>query len=291
MIELEPASHDGDDAIAKEDPEAVRLMIDYFYLSEYDPTLITSASPTIAANDIDTDLSSEVGPQQAEVEDGETLETHQGQRDKTPGPEPVDFAEPAVDQAEKSTLSLKKKEKKGKGTAKKSSHGDSSPVPESSVTRTASSPMKGLLTMHAKMFNIAAKYNIEPLMDVAVMKFRSIASSIWDAQDLVTAIPVVYTQTSECDNELRDIFEVVILENAHELISDPGFGEAVDHVDGLAWSLFRRLGALSRYQKICRRCGSALDGCRLAPFGGYHNHHSCDLKGPCRSCIRDEQSI
>jgi hypothetical protein len=295
VIELKAASND-DGVIAEDDPDAVRLMIDYFYLSDYDPTLITSASSMDAANKIDIDVGLEVGAQQAEVKDGETLETHLGQRDEhTPEPEPVDFANPAVDQAEKLTLSLKKKRKKGK--AKKSSREDSSPAPQSSVTRLEPLPVKGLLTTHVKMFNIATKYNIQPLMDIAVIKFKSIVRNSWDAQDLITAIPVAYNQTAECDNELRDILEVMILENAHKLVMDPGFGEAVDHIDGLAWSLFRRLGALSRHQKICRRCGSAyvsrcaLDGCRPAPFGGHHSHHDCDLSGPCRNCIRDEQSL
>ena len=157
--------------------------------------------------------------------------------------------------------------------------------------------MKNLITMHAKVFNIAAKYNIEPLMDIAVMKFRSIARSSWDVQDLITAIPIVCNQTAECDKELRDIIEVIVSENAHKLVIDPGFGEAVGQADGLAWKFFRRLGALSRHQKICMRCGCAyvsrcaLDGCRSAPFGGYHNHCDCDLSGPCRDCTRDEQSI
>lgn len=227
---------------------------------------------------------------------GDTIATQSDQRDEhTPGPEPIGLADPAVNQLEDSISSLKRKKKKGK--AKKLGGEGPSPVPPSSVIRPTSLSIKKILTMHAKMFNIAAKYNIESLMDIAVTKFRSIAHSTWDVQDLVTAIPIVYNQTAECDNELRDITEVIVLENAHKLVIDPGFREAVEQVDGLAWCLFRRLGALSRYQKICRRCGCAyvsrcaLDGCRPAPFGGYHNHRDCDLSGPCRNCIRDEQSI
>jgi hypothetical protein len=295
VIELKAANDDGD-AIAEDDPDAVRLMIDYFYLSDYDPGLVTETLSTDAANNIDTDVGAKGGAQQTEVKDGGTLETQLDQRDEhTPGPEPADFADHAVDRAEEPIFSSKRKKKKGKAT--KSGREDPSPVPQSSVIRPVSLPMKELLTMHAKMFNIAAKYNIEPLMDIAVMKFRSIARSSWDVHDLITALPIVYNQTAECDNELRDIIEVMVLENAHKLVIDPGFGEAVGQVNGLAWKFFRRLGALSRHQKICRRCGCAyvsrcaLDGCRPAPFGGYHSHHDCDLSGPCRNCIRDEQSI
>lgn len=143
------------------------------------------------------------------------------------------------------------------------------------------------------MFSIAEKYGIGPLMDTAVAKFSSMASSNWDTHDLITAIPVVYNRAAERENEIRDIIEVMILENAHRLVAESGFSEAVEQVDGLAFNLFRRLGALSRYQKICGRCGSAyvsrcaMDGCKATPFGSYR--HDCDLKGVCCDCKQGEQ--
>ncbi|KAI7394256.1 hypothetical protein KC328_g6227 [Hortaea werneckii] len=211
VIELRPASHYGDDAIAEDDPEAVRLMIDYFYLGDYNPEVITK-DPSISAAD------------------------------------------------------------------------------ENGIEESASSPVRRLLATHAKMYSIAAKYNIETLMDIAVMKFRSAAKGIWDVQDLIAAVPIVYTQIPECENTMRDVVEKMILEHAYKLVPEPGFKEAVEKVHGLTFGLFKRLGAVTRQQKVCRCCGAAyisicaIEGCRPAPFGGYG--HDCDLKGPCRDCRR-----
>lgn len=127
-------------------------------------------------------------------------------------------------------------------------------------------------------------------MNIAVMKFRAAAKGSWDVQDLIAAVPVVYTQTGEFQNKMRDVVEMMILEHAYKLVPEPGFREAVENIDGLTFSLFKRLGAISRQQKVCRRCGAAyisictIEGCRPAPFGGYG--HDCDLKGPCRDCRR-----
>ena len=132
-------------------------------------------------------------------------------------------------------------------------------------------------------------------MDVAVMKFKSTANGKWDAQDLIAAVPVVYSQTVGHEEEIRDILEVMILEHTYRLVHETGFKEAVEHVDGLTFSLFKRLGALSRHQKVCRCCGAAfmstcaLEGCRPRLFGDYS--HDCDLKGPCRECRRGEKLL
>jgi hypothetical protein len=48
----------------------------------------------------------------------------------------------------------------------------------------------------------------------------------------------VYDQTSEHDNEMRDILEVIILEHAYRLVPEAGFRGAIEYVDGLAFSLF-----------------------------------------------------
>lgn len=137
---------------------------------------------------------------------------------------------------------------------------------------------------------IAAKYCIGPLMDTTVIKFNLMAKSNRDAQYLIAAIPVICNRIAERENEMSEILEVMILENSHKLALEPGFSEAVDQVDGFASNLFRRLGALSRYQKFCGRYGSAyvsrcaLEGCKSTPFGSYS--HECDLSGIRCDCKR-----
>ncbi|KAI6809619.1 hypothetical protein KC342_g18313 [Hortaea werneckii] len=281
VIELRPASHYGDDAIAEDDPEAVRLMIDYFYLGDYDPEVITK-DPSISATD-------ENGGFQKALDYVTVNDTSmEPQEDCKPRLDSHN-TNPAADQPEDAALSLKKKKRKGK--AKHVKDVCSPPLdPHTGIEESASSPVRRLLATHAKMYSIAAKYNIETLMDIAVMKFRSAAKGIWDVQDLIAAVPIVYTQIPECENTMRDVVEKMILEHAYKLVPEPGFKEAVEKVHGLTFGLFKRLGAVTRQQKVCRCCGAAyisicaIEGCRPAPFGGYG--HDCDLKGPCRDCRR-----
>lgn len=279
VVELEPASHD-DEAVAEDDPEAVRLMIDFFYLGDYDPDVITKHSFTSSTNEIDLALGTSRSSQQEAVKCDTVTEIAMEPRDDTEPGLQIPNADSAADQPDFQALSVKKKKKKGKARL---SNDDSSVIRDSKSLQT-----KNLLTTHAKMYSIAAKYNIRPLMDVAVMKFKSAANDRWDVHDLIAAVPVVYNQTVGHEEEIRDILEVMILEHTYRLVHETGFKEAVEHVDGLTFSLFKRLGALSRQQKVCRRCGAAfmsicaLEGCRPTPFGGYN--HDCDLKGPCREC-------
>lgn len=61
VVELKAANVADDDAIAEDDPEVVRLMIDYLYLNDYDPDLITGRPPSDAACERDADHSSKDG--------------------------------------------------------------------------------------------------------------------------------------------------------------------------------------------------------------------------------------
>jgi hypothetical protein len=290
VIELEPASHDDND-IAKDDPDAVRLMIDYFYLSDYDPEVITRSSSTIAADG----SGAEIGPcedfrsEAVKHDTGTEVELAQAD-DIQLGPETPN-TDPTRDQPDAPTLPVRKK--KGKGKLKGSNVDWSLSLSQPGIEEPKSLPTKKLLTIHAMMYSIAAKYGVEPLMETAVVKFKSTANSKWDTHDLIASVPIVYNQNAAQKNDMRDILEVMILEHAFRLVLEKGFREAIEQVDGLAIRLFERLGAMSRHQKVCRRCGAAyvstclLGGCKPDPFRGYS--HDCDLKGPCRDCKRSTQ--
>lgn len=286
VVKLKPASHDGE-AVAEDDPDAVRLMIDFFYLGDYDPDVITKHSPTSSADEIDSALGTGRSPQQKAVKSDTVTEIAIEPRDNTEPGLHIPNADPATDKPDFQALSVKKKKKKGKARL---FNDDCSVIRDSKLL-----PTKNLLTTHTKMYSIAAKYSIRPLMDVAVMKFKSAANGRWDIHDLIAAVPVVYNQTAGHEEEIRDILEVMILEHTYTLVHVTGFKEAIEHVDGLTFNLFKRLGALSRHQKVCRCCGAAfmstcaLEGYRPRLFGDYS--HDCDLKGPCRECRRGEKLL
>jgi hypothetical protein len=52
IVELKPSSHD-DETVAEDDPEAVQLMIDFFYLGDFDPDVVTKHLSTSSADEVD----------------------------------------------------------------------------------------------------------------------------------------------------------------------------------------------------------------------------------------------
>jgi hypothetical protein len=74
VVELKPASH-GDEALAEGDPEAVRLMIDFSYLGDYDPDVITKHSSTSPADENNATTDSSRGFQQEAVKYDTVMET------------------------------------------------------------------------------------------------------------------------------------------------------------------------------------------------------------------------
>jgi hypothetical protein len=198
-------------------------MIDFFYLGDYDPDIITKYSSTSPADENNATIDSSRGFQQEAVKHDTVMETGMEQRDDTePGPDSHN-ADPAAHQPEDKTLSVKKKKKKKKkGRAKLSNDDWSLPVSQPGIEKSKSLPAERPLTTHAKMYSIAAKYSIRPLMDTAVMKFKSAANRKWDVQDLIAAVPIVYNQTAGHEGEVRDILEVMILEHTYKLVPETG---------------------------------------------------------------------
>jgi len=247
-------------------------MIEYSYTRDYDLGLITGDLLRDTTNHC-----SEESPKEKEVaEQREPPEdTANDQRtgittDSMPNPEPDESSEP---------VRVTKLSKKDKKKMKAAAAWDFPPLAsrDGSVVNTAS---KSLLQMNAKVYAIAARYNITPLMRAALDKFKAQSEGSWDTRDLVAAIPVVFNQIADTETEMRHTLTATIIENAHILLSDPEFSQAIEAVDGLAFELFRRVGSLARHQKVCRWCGSAFlskcssDGCGSQHFKMYNSGHS-----------------
>jgi hypothetical protein len=87
-------------------------MIDFFYLGDYDPDVITKHSSTSPADENNATIDSSRGFQQEAVKYDTVTETRMEQRDDTePGPDSHN-ADPAAEQPEDRTLSVKKKKKR-----------------------------------------------------------------------------------------------------------------------------------------------------------------------------------
>jgi len=94
--------------------------------------------------------------------------------------------------------------------------------------------------MHARMFAIATKYDIKSLKQTARDKFKDQFHRDWSTADLIAAIEIVCNHTPDREIELRNSLKDAIVRHAVTLVEQPGFGEAVERIDGLAYDLFCR---------------------------------------------------
>lgn len=191
VIELKAAEGDHPD-LASDDPRAVKLMVDYLYLGEYDPRTLLATDPV------------------AHVEDGlgdESIDEHSAEGQAKPDDTIDEWA---------------------------ASEHEPRSVPPVDPTRAD----RILLELHARVFVVASKYDIKSLKHTARKKFKDHSKRRWWIEDLIAAIDVVFLRTPEHEIELRNALKDAIVLRAFYLVRYPGFREAVESIDGLAYDLF-----------------------------------------------------
>jgi hypothetical protein len=258
IIELKAAQESTPD-LGDDDPRAVKLMVDYLYLHDYDPrTAIAPVSVSIGEDCKDEESTDRA----AEVE--QIVERHQSQSgvpvlgDKTKADDvPID--ETVQPNGTDDFWGFGSVVKKGKKEKKKTKRLDMwqpepepEPVPEpvsedyylpTGSAGTASTVLHGrssFLEMHAKVFAIASKYDIRSLEYEARKKFKDQTQRSWEIADLIAAIRVVFNLTPDSEFELRNILKDTMVGHALTLVQHPDFEDAVASIDGLAYDLFRR---------------------------------------------------
>lgn len=205
---------------ADDDPRAVKLMIDYLYLDDYHPGTIPASLPAILAPELRV------------------------------GDESID--RPTADPLEDPDLTgwggfpLSAKEKKARKKARMAGFRDlefSEPEPESESKPSAPDSTRSdanFLELHAKVFATASKYHIGSLKHTARMKFKEFLRHDWAIADIIASMEVVFNHTPEGELELRNALKDALVRHAITLVQCPGFQEAVESIDGLAYDLFCR---------------------------------------------------
>lgn len=284
IINLDTADHEHE-CIADDDPEIVRLMIDFLYTGDFQPGSVSRRTHVLVSDDRTTSSSYAVqgASEQPHIETQAEVEQ--------PTAAMIDIAHPlhTDDNHEPPRMpKLSKKDKK-----KKARTGRQEPSSEDLVTGSIITECPQYhLQINALVYVMAIKYDIRPLMHAALEKFKAGSKGNWDRQDLITTIPIVFHKIPDTETELRENLITMIIENAHDLLTDQAFRDAVEAVEGLAFELFQRMGSLARCQKICKCCTlaflsrCALDGCETWPSSTFGGGHSCDLEGPCPKCRR-----
>jgi hypothetical protein len=209
--------------LGDDDPQAVKLMIDYLYLEDYDPSLTPASGSSTPVESKDGCENIERTAEVAQTEDSF-----------------VGSAQPVEDMW---GLNMKKTKKDKKGTNRTVAPPEPEPEPEPLLpvtTRARGDASSSFMEMHAKVFAIASKYDIKPLERIARQKLKDQTKCEWNIADLTAAMAIVFGQTPESELKLRRILKDVIVEHALTMVQDPGFEDAVSRIDGLAYDLFRR---------------------------------------------------
>ena len=228
-----------------DDPRAVKLMIDYLYLDDYDPaTLAVANSNPPVENGTGVESAIEHAVVDATQTDPPRQDPSSSNTSATPfgttsnpfggGPSATPFGAPAQLQQDDvdnafgfGTNSFRSKKKKG--------FGKKSRAPAAEPT------LDSFLEMHARMFAIATKYDIKSLKQTARDKFNDQFHRDWSTADLIAAMEIVCTHTPDREIELRTSLKDAIVRHAVTLVEQPCFREAVERIDGLAYDLFCRM--------------------------------------------------
>ncbi|KAK3658031.1 hypothetical protein LTR56_000761 [Elasticomyces elasticus] len=234
-IVLKPASDDGEDDSACDDPQAIQLMVDFFYHLDYEVDKEMPSDGTdqgIATN----------SPRQ-------TRASVSDQRTQTPYP----YVLPGTNRL---TMG---------GRPKPSIVQD----PYSQVLPTEA-PIADAIT-HAKVFAAAVKYQVIALQGVAATKFAAAAATSWDHPSFAEASRIAYTTTPDQYRKLRDTVSQTIHKH-HHLLNKSDMENVIKATPDLHFELLRMargLPAMNRDDEDdgipCEFCGHSTcpSYCRL----------------------------
>ncbi|KAG8534013.1 uncharacterized protein KY384_000855 [Bacidia gigantensis] len=223
---------DDSDDFGCDDPEAVKLMIDFLYLHNYEPD-----TPPSAVNQSNNPLP---GKNSDEVFGGGSTLENDG------------FAEDTA----------REEEKRVEDSVVDANQMDGGKDPTDNCAAAAFSPVDGplgggVLTIQSKMYVLGSKYHIPSLQTTSLSKFDAAAKQDWETDDLATAISIAFGNTPESDTLLRNLLIQVILKHLHKLVGNQAFANAINQVEGLLMELLREKTLLHYYKIACSICGGS----------------------------------
>jgi hypothetical protein len=129
-------------------------------------------------------------------------------------------------------------------------------------------PSQTYVIEHAKVFTIAAKYQIDGLRDLAASKFKDAAIAHPDADELVDSIYVAYNSTPEDVTQLRDAVADILHQHFDAIEEDSALETALCYVPRLAYDVLKRgragdkdgSTALAGGSYKCDECGYKFTG-------------------------------
>ena len=241
-------------------PEAIKLMIDFLYSGNYEPIIALSeqhswnepppAPPAKSTFEL--------------IERGGVLEADDFVI-HVPGEE--------VDHAEEPVVAS------SSGGPQDRTENSVDDILHSAVRQTNEVFGIGPLTMHSKMYALGSKYGIPNLQALASSKFESSAKGRLGTDDLATAIPVVFGNTTESDDGLRSLLERVLLKNLP-------FENVIQNIDGLLLNLLKQQTQTRGNKIACSMCGTSTAKACAGRNKYYFMTFDCESRTYCGNCLR-----
>jgi hypothetical protein len=204
-----------------DDPKLVKLMIDYFYLLEYDDSVELKPMPN-STSDSGSHSEESVGSTKAVF--GDEVSEPQGTEIDVAAPEqpPNNPApETAVDEWADWFIPPKKKKGKGKNAVEE----------QADIKK---------LTTNTLMYALADKYSIDDLQKLAKSKFQLATTGFIFNETFADVARLVFDTTPRPNNGLRDVV-VEVLNEHRGLLDYSSVRELCESDNGLAWRLLQRM--------------------------------------------------
>jgi hypothetical protein len=95
------------------------------------------------------------------------------------------------------------------------------------------------LLLHAKMYEIAEKYDVGGLKELVIEKFSRACEHFWDDAKFSVAAYHVFSTTPDHDKGLRDVISGTIASHMKALVKKPEIETLLTEFNGLAYGLLK----------------------------------------------------
>lgn len=110
------------------------------------------------------------------------------------------------------------------------------------------------LTIHADMYALGDKYEVQGLSTKALDKFKKSLQYHWNSEDFINATQIAYTTTPESNRGLRDAVVRAIKDYFGVDVGElPGVEESLATIDKLSFLLMKSLGKKRLQEKVSRQ--------------------------------------
>ncbi|KAK5720365.1 hypothetical protein LTR17_015082 [Elasticomyces elasticus] len=217
-VVLKAASDDDEDDSACDDPQAIKLMVDFFYHQDYE------VDKELPSHDIDKGITTRSPPKI------KISSSYQRPQPRSP------YVVPGTNRL---TIG---------GRREISIRQDlSSRVPSPEVSNSNA-------IIHAKVFAVAVKYQVIALQGLAATKFAAATATSWDHPSFAEASRIAYTTTPEEFRQLRDTVSQTIHKHDN-LLNKRDMESVIKATPDLHFELLRMARGLPATSIPCEFCG------------------------------------